>query len=50
MQTEYTPLTDEQCDAFRRLPCGFNDMVRAIHKAGWDAQVVAHNAPTTPPH
>lgn len=27
-------LTDEQCDAFRRLPMPFNDMVRAIHKAG----------------
>lgn len=27
-------LTDEQCDEFRRLPVSFNDMVRAIHKAG----------------
>lgn len=27
-------LTDEQCDAFRRLPMPFNDMVRAIHAAG----------------
>ena len=27
-------LTDEQCDAFRRLPMPFNDMVRAIYAAG----------------
>lgn len=27
-------LTDAQCDKFRRLPCSFNDMVRAIYKAG----------------
>lgn len=27
-------LTDEQCDAFRRLPGSFNDMVRAIYRAG----------------
>jgi hypothetical protein len=27
-------LTDEQCDAFRRLPASFNDMVRAIFEAG----------------
>jgi hypothetical protein len=27
-------LTDEQCDEFRRLPCPFNDMVRAIYRAG----------------
>ena len=27
-------LTDKQCDEFRRLPCSFNDMVRAIHEAG----------------
>ena len=46
MQTDYTPLSDEQCDAIRRLPCGFNGMVRAIHKAGWDAQVVAHTSRT----
>lgn len=29
-------LTDDECSAFRRLPCGFNDMVRAIYKAGWE--------------
>lgn len=28
-------LTDEQCDQFRRLPCSFNDMVRAIYLAGY---------------
>lgn len=27
-------LTDEQCDEFRRLPCSFNNMVRAIYIAG----------------
>lgn len=27
-------LTEEQCDAFRRLPMPFNDMVREIHAAG----------------
>jgi hypothetical protein len=27
-------LTDEQCDDFRRLPGSFNDMVRAIYRAG----------------
>ena len=29
-----SPLTDEQCDEFRRLPGTFNDMVRAIYEAG----------------
>jgi len=28
-------LTDEECSQFRKLPCGFNDMVRAIYAAGW---------------
>jgi hypothetical protein len=27
-------LTDEQCNEFRRMPCSFNDMVRAIYNAG----------------
>lgn len=27
-------LTDDQCEAFRRLPMPFNDMVRAIYAAG----------------
>lgn len=27
-------LTDKQCNLFRALPCSFNDMVRAIYKAG----------------
>ena len=27
-------ITDEQCDEFRRLPGSFNDMVRAIYRAG----------------
>ena len=30
-------LTDDQCDEFRRLPCSFNDMVRAIYESGYDA-------------
>lgn len=30
-------LTEAQCDEFRRLNCSFNDMVRAIHEAGWKA-------------
>ena len=33
-EKDYKPLTDEECDAFRRLPYGFNDMVRAIYNAG----------------
>ncbi|MDM0041829.1 hypothetical protein QTI05_22505 [Variovorax sp. J22R193] len=28
------PLTDPQCDAFRRLNLSFNDMVREIYAAG----------------
>lgn len=32
-------LTDEQCDAFRRLPMPFNDMVRAIYRAGVEHRV-----------
>jgi hypothetical protein len=27
-------LTEEQCEYFRRMPCSFNDMVRAIYEAG----------------
>ena len=27
-------LSDEECGAFRRLPCSFNDMIRAAHNAG----------------
>jgi len=30
-------LTDEQCNDFRRLPLSFNDMVRAIFRAGFIA-------------
>lgn len=26
-------MTDDQCNEFRRLPCNFNDMVRAIWQA-----------------
>ena len=29
-------LTDEQCNEFRVLRCSFNDMVRAIYKAGYE--------------
>jgi predicted double-glycine peptidase len=29
-------LTDEQCNEFRRMNCSFNDMVRAIYKAGYE--------------
>ena len=32
------PLTDHQCDEFRRLPLSFRDMVRAIYAAGQAAQ------------
>lgn len=28
------PLTDSECDEFRRLPVSFNDMIRATHQAG----------------
>ena len=28
-------LSDETCAGFRRLPCSFNDMVRAIYTAGY---------------
>ena len=31
-------LTDEQCMEFRRMPGSFNDMVRAIHAAGVQAE------------
>ena len=27
-------LTHLQCDEFRRLPCSFDNMLRAVHKAG----------------
>ena len=27
-------LTDSQCDGFRRLPCNFNDMIRAAYNSG----------------
>ena len=30
-------LTDDQCDKFRRMPGTFNDMVRAIYRAGVEA-------------
>ena len=33
-------LTDEQCDEFRRLPCSFNDMVRAIYSDGYKAGMI----------
>ena len=29
-----SPLTEDQCNEFRRLPVSFNDMVRAIYEAG----------------
>lgn len=32
---EYKPLTDDECDEFRRLPGSFNDMMRAVHEDGW---------------
>lgn len=28
------PLTDKQCDDFRRLPGSFNDMLRKVFEAG----------------
>lgn len=31
---QLSPLTQEQCNEFRRLPLAFDDMVRAIHAAG----------------
>ncbi len=31
-------LTDEQCMEFRRMPGSFNDMVRAIHASGAQAE------------
>lgn len=31
-------LTEAQCEQFRRLPGSFNDMVRAIFRAGWEAR------------
>ena len=30
-------LTDAQCDEFRRAPLSFNDMLRAVYRAGTDA-------------
>jgi hypothetical protein len=32
-----TTLTDEQCDEFRRMPCSFNDMIRAAYRAGQES-------------
>lgn len=38
-QTSPPPaLTDDQCNEFRRLPVSFNDMVRAIWTAGFQAK------------
>lgn len=31
-------LTNAQCDAFRRMPCNFNDMLRACYNEAWDKQ------------
>ena len=33
-ENSYKELTDSQCDGFRRLPCNFNDMIRAAYNAG----------------
>lgn len=33
-QATHDQLTDDQCEQFRRMPCSFNDMVRAIFGAG----------------
>lgn len=35
-EPEYEELSDEACMAFRTRPGSFNDMVRAIHRHGWD--------------
>ena len=32
--SDLSALTEEQCEYFRRMPCSFNDMVRAIYEAG----------------
>jgi len=37
-----SPLTEEQCDEFRRLPGTFNDMVRAIYEAGRASQAAEY--------
>lgn len=36
MTTTAPALTDQDCDAFRRHPGSFNDMVRAIYAAGFE--------------
>jgi hypothetical protein len=33
----YIPLTDEQMEEFRRIPCSFNAMMQAVHRAGFDS-------------
>lgn len=38
------PLSDEECDRFRRMPLKFNDMVRVIFAAG--AQQVLESVAT----
>ncbi|WP_157991375.1 hypothetical protein [Caldimonas tepidiphila] len=36
--TQPEELSDAQCDELRRSPGSFNDMVRAIYRAGWNAR------------
>lgn len=31
-------LSDAECDELRRLPGSFNDMLRAVFRAGWNAR------------
>ena len=42
-QTRYVPLTDEQCDEYRRFNGSFNDMLRATHESGFHRASAAAN-------
>ena len=39
-EVEYEELEDEHCMSFRIRPGSFNDMVRAIHRHGWDGALL----------
>ena len=40
----YVELTDAECDKFRSMPGSFRDMVRAIHRAGFNHGAVTATA------
>lgn len=40
-QRHCVTLTEAECDELRRSPGSFNDMIRAVFRAGWDAHAHA---------